>query len=308
MAFGFAQHTSGLIVDPVAAPQRVRRYVADFAAAYADEIVVGSQRSSGRGEAASGRVPDLLISLDATDRAVAEATGARFVPCFPDPVLFGDPITEAPWAEATTMTQTPGNAGSRTNARTAGRENRVPANDHRAPLRVCLFGPESTGKTTLASALAAHYRTLHVTEYVRGYLDATGSGGTAADVPWIARGQRAAEIATARQVDRLLVCDTNLATILLWSEVLFGEAPQWLRDEAMRQSFDVWLLTDIDVPFEADPQRCFPAMEDRVRLMAHCMDMLGRLGVTPVRLRGAPHERSALAIGAIDRALAHALY
>jgi nicotinamide riboside kinase len=165
---------------------------------------------------------------------------------------------------------------------------------------VCLFGPESTGKSTLAAALARHYRTLHVTEYVRGFLDATHSVGTPADVPWIARGQRAAEIATSHQARRLLVCDTNLATIMLWSDVLFGDSPPWLREAALRQKFDVWLLTDIDVPFEPDPQRCFPDRADRAWLMQQCVGLLDRLGVTPVRLRGTPDERLRIATAAID--------
>jgi nicotinamide riboside kinase len=123
-------------------------------------------------------------------------------------------------------------------------------------------------------------------------------------VPWIARGQRAAEIATAAQAGALLVCDTNLATIMLWSEVLFGSAPDWLRDEALRQSFDLWLFTDIDVPFEPDPQRCFPASGDREWLMRQCTGLLERLRVTPVRLRGPHEERMSIACSAIDRLLA----
>ena len=37
-------------------------------------------------------------------------------------------------------------------------------------LKVVLFGPESTGKTTLAINLAQHYKTNYVPEYARGYL------------------------------------------------------------------------------------------------------------------------------------------
>jgi nicotinamide riboside kinase len=280
MAFGFDAHTVGLIVARADLAGGLRRYLADFAAAYCDAVdIVSADDASALAKHA--RSADLLFALDAGYRDLAMAIGASFVPCFPDPVLalVGD------GAEGIETIQFEEIAA--------------------APLvRVCLFGPESTGKTTLAAALARHYSTVHATEYVRGYLDATGTAGTLADVPWIARGQRAAEIASARQATRVLVCDTNLATILLWSEVLFGTAPPWLRDEALRQTYDLWLLTGIDVPFEPDPQRCFPHPDDRARLMAACAGMLARLGVVPVRLAGSHDTRMADACMAIDRLLA----
>ena len=37
-------------------------------------------------------------------------------------------------------------------------------------LRIVLYGPESTGKTTLARSLAEHYKTLWVPEFARNYL------------------------------------------------------------------------------------------------------------------------------------------
>jgi nicotinamide riboside kinase len=275
MAFGFAAHTSGLIVDRPGRAAAERRYLLDFASAYCDaaEVVAHAELAASpeRFDA------DLLLTLEAGDRALAGAIGAQFVPCFPDPAL-GGVVAAGPGSEI----------------RTAG-----------APLvRICLFGPESTGKSTLAASLARHYASPHVTEYVRSYLDATGRPGDVDDMPWIARGQRAAEIATARQAERVLVCDTNLATILLWSEVLFGVAPHWLREAALVATYDVWLLTGIDVPFEPDPQRCFPDPAERVRLMEACEGMLDRLGVTPVRLAGSHEARMRAACAAIDALLA----
>ena len=39
-----------------------------------------------------------------------------------------------------------------------------------ACVRIVLFGPESTGKSTLAEELATHYKTMFVPEYMRQYL------------------------------------------------------------------------------------------------------------------------------------------
>ena len=273
MAFGFERPARGLIVAAPARPTRVQRFLVDFAHAYADELAMLDPLDE-----RSCRGFELLFSLDPRDATRADRLGLSFVPCFPDPALHADASPARLYPGAT-----------------------VPAKNSSDALTVCLFGPESTGKSTLASALAHHYRTLHVTEYVRGYLDAIGSPGTLADVPWIARGQRAAEIATSRQVRDLLVSDTNLATIMLWSDVLFGGSPPWLREAAFEQKFDLWLLTDIDVPFESDPQRCFPDAADRAWLMRQCRDLLDRLEVAPVLVRGSHDERLRIAIDAIER-------
>jgi nicotinamide riboside kinase len=318
MAFGFAARTSGLIVDSPGRPESVQRFLFDFARAYADSIAVAVAVDPAREAEAEARARrlsdwypdaaivrwrrdssapnaapavlqaavstarhDLLITLDPADRTLAHAIGAAFVPCFPDPALCRDDF------ESRSGPLRASNAS--VDARTS------------LPWGVCLFGPESTGKSTLAALLARHYRTLHVTEYVRGFLDATGSTGTADDVPWIARGQRAAEIATAHQAGDVLICDTNLATIMLWSDVLFGGSPAWLRDAALAQQFDLWLLTDIDVPFEPDRQRCFPGDEERAWLMRECKALLERLGVTPVLLSGSLDARMRAAVDAIDR-------
>ena len=37
-------------------------------------------------------------------------------------------------------------------------------------LKVVLFGPESTGKSSLAKELAVHYNTFYVDEFARNYL------------------------------------------------------------------------------------------------------------------------------------------
>ncbi len=324
MAFGFAQPTSGLIADRFLLPNRQHRFMIDFARAYADDVTVvvcgqSSDSISLQARAAwiheqfpdvavlqvsvdalcsiAGDTPasdpwreriavslgsrrfDLFFAANASDRSLGERVGAQFVPCFPDAALLHAPDS-VPGLDAHS-------------ARAA------------APLkRICLFGPESTGKSTLARQLAGHYGTVHVPEYVRGYLDAIGSTGSAQDVQWIARGQRATEMAWATQADRVLICDTNLATIALWSDVLFGATPGWILEAAAGNTYDLWLLTDIDVPFERDPQRCFPEPARRAWFMGQCLRTLDRLGIAPVLLRGSLDARLSLACAAIDRALA----
>jgi nicotinamide riboside kinase len=81
-------------------------------------------------------------------------------------------------------------------------------------LRVVLYGPESTGKTTLAKALAKHYQTQWVEEYARDYLqkkwDQHQAVCTIEDLPIIVKGQLESENQKAIKANKLLFCDTNV--------------------------------------------------------------------------------------------------
>src|SRR5207244_7794100 len=78
--------------------------------------------------------------------------------------------------------------------------------------RVCVVGPESTGKSTLAARLAASLDTVHVPEYARALLEAHDGRLEALDIPKIARGQLASEDALARSANRVLVCAPDVLT------------------------------------------------------------------------------------------------
>src|SRR5205814_5917310 len=69
--------------------------------------------------------------------------------------------------------------------------------------RVCVFGPESTGKSTLARDLARHFQTVYASEYARPLLDPQGGQCRPLDIPLIVRGQVATEDALARQANRV---------------------------------------------------------------------------------------------------------
>ena len=64
-------------------------------------------------------------------------------------------------------------------------------------LRIVIYGPESTGKSTLSRKLAQHYNTTFVEEFARDFLqnkfDRTQEICSFEDLLPIARGQRAAE-------------------------------------------------------------------------------------------------------------------
>jgi len=167
--------------------------------------------------------------------------------------------------------------------------------------RVCLFGPESTGKSTLAAALAHHYDTVYVAEYARGLLDFKGGRCDPEDIPLIARGQIAGEEALARQAQRLLFCDTDPLTTVIWSEWLFGECPKWIREEAAARRYHLTLLLDIDVPWVDDSQRFLK--DRRGEFIDRCRNALETHGRPYVTIRGDWEARFSGASEAVDRLL-----
>ncbi|MEO5376131.1 MAG: AAA family ATPase [Alphaproteobacteria bacterium] len=167
--------------------------------------------------------------------------------------------------------------------------------------RVCVYGPESTGKSTLTRDLAAHFGTVYVAEYGRTLLDANGGRCTADDIDMIAHGHRASEEAMARQANRVLFSDTDTITTVLWSEILVGDCPAWIRELAERRRHDLHLLLDVDVPWVADPQRFLP--DDRAAQFTRWRAELDRRGLPYVVIRGSWDERFATARQAVERLL-----
>jgi NadR type nicotinamide-nucleotide adenylyltransferase len=165
--------------------------------------------------------------------------------------------------------------------------------------RVAVFGAESTGKTTLAEKLAARFGTVWVPEFARTYLDRKGPPVELADIEPIARGQIADEDRLARAADRVLFCDTELETTVIYSEQYFGVCPDWIRAEARRRRYDLYLLLAIDVPWVPDPWRDFG--HAREALNARFRAALVGKAAPVVEIRGAWDERLEAATAAVAR-------
>jgi len=124
--------------------------------------------------------------------------------------------------------------------------------------RIAITGPECSGKTSLAEALAVHYGTLWVPEYAREYLAALGRPYRFEDIGAIARGQLQREARAAPRAKRFLFCDTEPIVAKIWSEVTFQRCDPWILAALERRPHALYLLTDIDLPWEDDPLREHP--------------------------------------------------
>lgn len=122
-----------------------------------------------------------------------------------------------------------------------------------------MFGPESTGKTTLSRALAAHFDTVWAPEFARDYLqqklDETGEICQPEDLMPIAIGQVKAENDALLTAHKYLFCDTNLLVTKVFSEIYYNFCDPVLDKAARKHKYDLFFLTDIDVPWTKDDLR-----------------------------------------------------
>jgi NadR type nicotinamide-nucleotide adenylyltransferase len=164
--------------------------------------------------------------------------------------------------------------------------------------RIAIIGPECTGKSTLSAALADHFGTSWVPEYARGYIDNLVRPYNESDLITIAHGQLRVEDEFTRLANRLLFCDTNLYVIKVWSEFKYGACdPEILRLIAER-TYDLYLLTYVDIPWQEDPQREHP--DKREELYQIYLNEMKNQPVPFVEIKGSADQRKQLAIQAVE--------
>ncbi|WP_273568310.1 ATP-binding protein [Maribacter halichondriae] len=173
-------------------------------------------------------------------------------------------------------------------------------------VKVVLFGPESTGKTTLSEQLARHYNTVWVPEYAREYLQDKWNNERKTcepkDLLPIAEGQMRLENDLAKKATNILVCDTDLLETKVYSEAYYvGHCDPVLEKYAIKNQYDLYFLTYIDVPWELDDLRDKPL--ERERMFNYFKDTLEKYDRNYVILKGNKKRRLAMAIAHIDKLL-----
>jgi NadR type nicotinamide-nucleotide adenylyltransferase len=210
---------------------------------------------------------------------LAAEVGASFTPVAPRPFpdLSGTAVRADPWAHW---------------------ENLPPIVRPYYARTFCLHGPESTGKSTLSVPLAAHFDTLWVPEYGRVHCETFGYDLDAAGLVTIARTQSAMTRAALPWCNGRLIVDTDALTTAAWSLMILGSVPDGVFDNFSKA--DLYLLTDIDIPWEDDGGRYYPDPADRRRFMVACERVLEEAGARWVKLSGPNEARLATAIAAVE--------
>ena len=162
--------------------------------------------------------------------------------------------------------------------------------------RIGLLGGESTGKSTLAAALAARLETQWVPEFGREHWEARQGALAYDDLLHIADVQVAREDAMACDANRWLVCDTTPLTTLLYCEDMFGRTEPALQAHAQRR-YDMLFLCSADFPFVQDGTRrdeSFRLAQQRAYVAA-----LSARGMAFTTLRGSVDARVAQVLQAL---------
>ena len=165
--------------------------------------------------------------------------------------------------------------------------------------KVCVIGPECTGKTDLSKYLAGYFKTNWVEEYARAYLNKLGMPYTQADLTKIAHGQLRTEDEWLSGANKILICDTNLIVIKVWSEAKYGNCDTEILQLIADRKYDLYLLTNIDIPWQDDPLREHP--QKREHFWNIYKREVEQTKVPFVEISGAQDVRRKTAVQAIEK-------
>ena len=173
-------------------------------------------------------------------------------------------------------------------------------------VKIVLFGPESTGKTTISLQLAEHYNTVWVPEYARKYLQDKWNNQRMtcenSDLIPIAIGQMKSENELAKKADKILICDTDLLETKVYSENYYGGIVDPELDKfAIKNQYDLYFLTYVDTPWEADDLRDKP--NERIEMFHTFEKALIKYKRPYITLKGNKKMRLKKAIETIDKLL-----
>lgn len=165
--------------------------------------------------------------------------------------------------------------------------------------KIAVVGPESTGKSTICEQLAQYYHTVWVPEYAREYCQQLTEPCSWQDEINMFKGQLALEKQLIPKANRLLICDTTFLTVKIWCDHTFGKAPQEVLDELPKHPYDLYLLMDIDLPWQEDPLRDFPHLREHFMNVWHAE--LQRLNAKYVVISGTASVRFNNAVNTINK-------
>ena len=136
-----------------------------------------------------------------------------------------------------------------------------------------ITGPESTGKSTLANELAQEYNVPWVKEYAREYLEKLSRAYSFDDVIEMAKIQLQKEEEAIIE-NELLFLDTDLTVFHIWIKEKYNKEIDWINERLAQAQDKVYLLCNIDIPWEKDSLREHPNIKDRKRLFNNYVQLL----------------------------------
>lgn len=125
---------------------------------------------------------------------------------------------------------------------------------------IIFTGVESSGKSTLAQALSHIHEGIYVAEYARTYLQEIGLNYTAQDVENIALGQAQCQQKTYAKYpfQKHIFIDTDALVCKIWYEFKYTKSSNIINQLWENQSADLYVLCDINMPWQKDELRETP--------------------------------------------------
>lgn len=182
-----------------------------------------------------------------------------------------------------------------------GKKAWLKAFNKRSMVKIVLTGAESTGKSVLSQHLAKHYNALVIPELARTYIENLNRHYTYKDVEEIARLQIEKEQGINSN-ESMVFFDTWLIITKVWLDFVFGKSPDWLKHHILASKIDLFLVCDIDIPWEPDPVR-ENGGETRKLLQQIYINELRSFGFTYEIVSGKGIGRTQNAINIVDRFL-----
>jgi HTH-type transcriptional regulator, transcriptional repressor of NAD biosynthesis genes len=165
--------------------------------------------------------------------------------------------------------------------------------------KICFYGPESTGKSTMAIQMAKRYKTESVPEVAREMI--TKNDFNVDDIIRIGQAQTNRVIDKTKTATKLLFCDTDLITTKIYSKHYLNVVPPVLTELEKQINYDLYFLMDIDVPWIPDGLRDLG--DRREEMFTIFKKELDDRNITYILIQGSPEEREQRIIQEIDKLL-----
>jgi len=153
--------------------------------------------------------------------------------------------------------------------------------------KICLYGPESTGKSFMAEKLAAHYQTEFVPEVAREIV--TSNDFTVEDIVKIGYVQVGRIKEKIKTANKILFCDTDTITTQIYCRHYLGVVPEILFELEKEIIYNQYFLFDIDVPWVSDGMR--DLCEQREKIFEVFKIELEKTGIPYLLVKGNYEER-----------------
>jgi nicotinamide riboside kinase len=171
-----------------------------------------------------------------------------------------------------------------------------------APLiRIVVTGSESTGKTHLTQRLAQIFDCTYSEEAARLYVEKHPRQLQASDVVPIALSQISLQDKAIQNAKNLILHDTDLFSTVIYSTYYYQASPDWILEKARVQASDLYLLCDIDLPWQPEPLfRDQGSIEARRQVHTNFLDLIIKEQLNMRIIKGTGAKRTQMAIDIVE--------